>query len=98
MLQLTARLEPLWETLKRCNNQLMIYNSNAASKPTAAKKPAFYWKEQAPGPPPCSLAGPRMSGIKASPPQLAPTERSLIETRPRGLPDPSALRIPTCGS
>ena len=29
----------------------MIYNSNAASKPTAAKKPAFYWKEQAPGPP-----------------------------------------------
>lgn len=28
----------------------MIYNSNAASKPTAAKKPAFYWKKQAQAP------------------------------------------------
>lgn len=58
----------------------MIYNSNAASKPTAAKKPAFYWKKQAQAP---SLlpGGASMSGIKASPPQLAPTERSLIETQ-----------------
>lgn len=63
----------------KCNNQSMIYNSNQASKLTAAKTPAFYWKEQAQAPP-CSLARPRSSGIKASP-QLAPTERSLSETQ-----------------
>lgn len=28
----------------------MIYNSNKASKLTAAKTPAFYWKQQAQAP------------------------------------------------
>lgn len=42
-----------WGSFKNkcCNNPLvMIYNSNMASKPTAAKSPAFYWKQQAQGP------------------------------------------------
>lgn len=53
VLQFTAQLEQLWETFKSkcCNNQLtMIYNSNEASQLTAAKTPAFYWKQQAQAP------------------------------------------------
>lgn len=92
MLQFTAQLGQLRETLNKCrNNQLMIYNSNGAAQLTAAKAPAFYWKKQAPAPP-SSLAGPRTSGMEASP-QLVPTERSPNETRPCRVPDQPGLRF-----
>lgn len=62
---------------KCCDNlSVKIYNSDQASKPTAAKMPAFSWKLQAFASQPLP-SGDSMLGEHHKPYSLVPTERSL---------------------
>lgn len=82
VLQFTSQLERPWETLRASvaiiSSLWFTIAPRLLNCPLPKRLP--FTGRSRPRSPSSSLAGPHMSGIKASP-QLMPTERSLIETQ-----------------